>query len=116
MTDAEILGLITAGAVGQAVQQLRHIDCILPELQSDQVGCSQWLVSETQKQLIGDNKLTIPDTRVGADGKERVAKAQNEPLPNTPDTRVGADGKERPTTYRQYKMFRREAGRITNEQ
>lgn len=43
---------------------------------ADQVGCSQWLVSETQKQLIGDNKLTIPDTRVGADGKERPTTYQ----------------------------------------
>lgn len=38
MTDAEILGLITAGAVGTALQQLRHIDSLLHEIQAKAIA------------------------------------------------------------------------------
>jgi ParB-like chromosome segregation protein Spo0J len=35
------------------------------------VGCSQRYVGDIQKQLRTTSKLAVPDTRVGADGKER---------------------------------------------
>lgn len=43
---------------------------------ADQVGCSQGLVHKVKDQLIMHDKLTIPETRVGADGKERPTTYQ----------------------------------------
>ena len=43
---------------------------------ADQVGCSLGLVNKTKQQLFTDEKLTIPETRVGADGKERPTTYQ----------------------------------------
>jgi len=38
---------------------------------AEQVGCSQFLVNRVQNELISQNKLTLPATRTGKDGKDR---------------------------------------------
>ena len=69
MTEQEIIGLIAAGAVGTALQQLRQLDSLLPEIQA-KAGCSQGRVAQIQNELATTSKLTIPETRTGADGKQ----------------------------------------------
>lgn len=43
---------------------------------ADHVGCSQQHVAKIQKELTSSCKLEIPETRVGADGKERPTTYQ----------------------------------------
>ena len=38
---------------------------------AEQIGCSQGTVSKAMAELIPRNKLVIPATRIGADGKSR---------------------------------------------
>lgn len=50
---------------------------------AEQVKCSQWLVSSTQKEFIANNKLTIPETRTGKDGKQYPTTKTRKPKEDT---------------------------------
>lgn len=41
---------------------------------ADQIGCSQGAVAKVQAELIPENKLILPETRTGADGKRRPTR------------------------------------------
>jgi hypothetical protein len=54
---------------------------------ADQVGCSRATVQRTQDELVHLNKLEIPETRTGADGKERPTTYQKkDTLEDIPET------------------------------
>lgn len=54
---------------------------------AEQVGCSQALVHKVKDELITRDKLDLPDTRMGRDGKERpttYARREPEQIVDTP--------------------------------
>ena len=60
------------GDVKKAVEvALREWPNKLQKEIAEQVGCTQGMVAYVQNQLININKLTLPATRTGKDGKDR---------------------------------------------
>lgn len=63
---------MTKGDVRHAVEAaLRAFPERTQQAVAEQVGCCRVYVLKIQEQLVTSNKLTIPQTRIGADGKSR---------------------------------------------
>lgn len=53
---------------------------------ADQVGCSQWLVSKTREDIIGNNNISLPETRTDTMGRTRPTTYKKQEPQAEPET------------------------------